>query len=104
LGLIIVFSFFFDLHIPMILITLFFTLCLSFLATVVSTEDRIVPTANFRTAKNVAFGTIGCGRSHHMWVFEILKEMNERGHNVSFYSTVKKKKTITTLSEYLSLL
>ncbi|KAI9339248.1 hypothetical protein BD770DRAFT_448208 [Pilaira anomala] len=36
--------------------------------------------------KNIAFVSVGGGSSHHMWVFEILKEMHHRGHNISFYS------------------
>jgi hypothetical protein len=51
-------------------------------------QERIVPMPSFREPKNVLFSTIGGGSSHHMWVFEILKEMNNRGHKVSFYSKV----------------
>ncbi|KAI8085506.1 hypothetical protein BDF21DRAFT_359667 [Thamnidium elegans] len=48
--------------------------------------DVIIPKSNYRSPKNIAFASIGGGSSHHMWVFEILKEMHNRGHNVSFYS------------------
>lgn len=71
--------------------TLFTTFYLLLLALLVqSNQEEIVRSTTFRTPKNVAFATIGGGRNHHMWVFEILKEMNERGHNVSFYSRVRK--------------
>lgn len=68
----------------LILMLLLF-LCL--LWTLVSSE--IVPTPHYRTPKNIAFSSQGGGSSHHIWVMEILKEMNHRGHNVSFFSRVK---------------
>ncbi|GAA5813725.1 hypothetical protein MFLAVUS_007212 [Mucor flavus] len=48
--------------------------------------DAVIPKSNYRVPKNIAFASVGGGSSHHMWVFEILKEMHNRGHNVSFYS------------------
>lgn len=50
--------------------------------------DVTIPKSNYRVPKNIAFASVGGGSSHHMWVFEILKEMHNRGHNVSFYSKV----------------
>jgi hypothetical protein len=54
-----------------------------------ATQERILPLPSFRKPKNIVFSTIGGGSSYHMWVFEILKEMNNRGHKVSFYSRVR---------------
>lgn len=54
-------------------------------------SEIIIPNAEYRSPKNIAFSTVGGGSSHHIWVFEILKEMHNRGHSISFYSKVKKK-------------
>lgn len=59
------------------------------------TVSAIKPIPDFRTPKNIAFGSSGGGSSHHLWVFEILKELNIKGHNVSFYSRVTKNRFIT---------
>ncbi|KAI9266352.1 hypothetical protein EDC94DRAFT_603488 [Helicostylum pulchrum] len=63
-------------------ITILFMVCIP--ANAVS-HNR-VPTPNFSTPKNIAFASSGGGSSHHMWVFEILKEMHSRGHSISFFS------------------
>jgi hypothetical protein len=52
-------------------------------------REQTMPFLTFRKPRNIIFSTIGGGSSHHMWVFEILKEMDKRGHNVSFYSRVR---------------
>ncbi|KAI8085504.1 hypothetical protein BDF21DRAFT_380124 [Thamnidium elegans] len=49
-------------------------------------SENLKPITNFRTPKNIAFASSGGGSSHHFWVFEILKDMHSRGHNISFFS------------------
>lgn len=49
-------------------------------------RSRIAPSSHYRPSKNIAFGAFGGGRSHLMWVFEILEEAHTRGHQVFFYS------------------
>lgn len=54
----------------------------------IKNADEIVPVPNYRVSKNIAFGSMGGGSSHHLWVLDILEEMYTRGHQIHFYSRV----------------
>jgi hypothetical protein len=38
--------------------------------------------------KNIAFSALVGGSSHHNWVLSIIDELGQRGHNVSYLTTV----------------
>lgn len=49
-------------------------------------NEVVVPVPNYRNPKNIAFGSLGGGSSHQLWVYEILEEMHNRGHQIHAYS------------------
>lgn len=76
----------------------------SFIFATVSGNDkngRVIPFSHYKSSKNIAFGAFGGGRSHLMWVFEILEEAHTRGHQVYFYSRVSINRVHIAIPLYL---
>lgn len=57
------------------------------LLTTATTPIEIVE--NYRTSKNILFIANVGGSTHVNWVLYILKELEQRGHNVTFVTKVK---------------
>jgi hypothetical protein len=49
---------------------------------------------SFREPKNILFGSVGGGSSHINWVLNILEELANRGHNITFVTHVSEKKIL----------
>lgn len=41
------------------------------------------------SVKNIAFNAFMGGSSHHTWVLSIMDSLGQRGHNMSYLTTVK---------------
>lgn len=55
---------------------------------VVSNALEMQPSFRDGNYKNIAFTALVGGSSHHNWALSIIDELGDRGHNVSYLTTV----------------
>jgi hypothetical protein len=70
---------------------LFLTVLSASLLVASATAEALQMKATFKDIggyKNIAFGAVLGGASHYNWVLSIGEELGQRGHNVSFLTSV----------------
>lgn len=73
----------------LILFTLFHLVLLGVSALNNDIFNELEPSSHFRSSpKNILFAVTVGGSSHHSWVMRVLDELDRRGHNITYATTV----------------